>query len=193
MPGVAGHVDEHGLVRYWTSALQPTRIDTGSRDPATRAAVERLARRLDAAELPTALDEDVARKNAATTVAFFPLIASIAPGHGLEGVLADEELLTTTLAALRETSALAPKLGPQQPFARWIARFASPGSLAAAVAIVRIMAPDVLHFLDAHFGPKLHDQHVAMGAAVLSLAREHDVATPALERLMDRVREVSAA
>ena len=36
----------------------------------------------------------------------------------------------------------------------------------------------------AHFGPKLHEQHIAMGASILALGHEQGVALPALERLM---------
>jgi 2-dehydropantoate 2-reductase len=47
-----------------------------------------------------------------------------------------------------------------------------------------VLAPEAVRFAEAHFGPKLHEQHLAMGEAILALGREHGIEMPALANLM---------
>jgi 2-dehydropantoate 2-reductase len=42
--------------------------------------------------------------------------------------------------------------------------------------------------VEAHFGAKLHGQHLAMGDAILALGREREVPMPALGREMELLR-----
>ena len=126
--------------------------------------------------------------NAATTVTFFPLIAAINAGAGIDGVLADKALLGVVLEAAKESVALGQKLGKPAPWAHLLTRFVGPYTLKPGVALGRRLFPEVMRFVDAHFGPKLHAQHLAMGAAILELGREHGLPMPAMEELMERLR-----
>ncbi|WP_437568051.1 ketopantoate reductase family protein [Sorangium sp. So ce542] len=184
MPSVSGYLDERGVVRYWIVGFASTLIDDEGGAPAERPLLEELARRLTSADLPARLDPDVGAQNAATTTAFFPLIAAIDAGGGTSALLENEGVLGTALEATRECMALADRVGTIAPWTKLLTRAIGPFTLKPGVALARLVAPEALRFLDAHFGPKLHAQHLAMGAAVLAMGREHGVSLPALERLM---------
>lgn len=185
MPGVAGYVDEHDVVRYWAMGVATTLLDDGAGD---RALLEELARSLTAGGLATRLEHNVTNLNAATTVSFFPLIAAIDASGGVDGVLADKDLLHLALDAAKESEALAAKLGKPASWASLLTRFVGPYTLKPAALLAKRIAPESVRFVDEHFGPKLHGQHVAMGEAILLLGREHGVDLPKLEELMVRVR-----
>ncbi|WP_437314635.1 ketopantoate reductase family protein [Sorangium sp. So ce385] len=187
MPSVSGYLDERGVVRYWIVGFASTLIDDEGGAPAERPLLEELARRLTSADLPARLDPDVGAQNAATTTAFFPLIAAIDAGGGTSALLEDEGVLGTALEATRECTALADRVGTVAPWTKLLTRAIGPFTLKPGVALARLVAPEALRFLDAHFGPKLHAQHLAMGAAVLAMGREHGVSLPALERLMSLI------
>ncbi|KYG10776.1 oxidoreductase [Sorangium cellulosum] len=184
MPSISGYLDERGVVRYWIVGFASTLIDDEGGAPAERPLLEELARRLTSADLPARLDPDVGAQNAATTTAFFPLIAAIDAGGGTSALLENEGVLGTALQATRECMALADRVGTVAPWTKLLTRAIGPFTLKPGVALARLVAPEALRFLDAHFGPKLHAQHLAMGAAVLAMGREHGVSLPALERLM---------
>ncbi|WP_437606518.1 2-dehydropantoate 2-reductase N-terminal domain-containing protein [Sorangium sp. So ce834] len=193
MPSVSGYLDERGVVRYWIVGFASTLIDDEGGAPAERPLLEELARRLTSADLPARLDPDVGAQNAATTTAFFPLIAAIDAGGGTSALLEDEGVLGTALAATRECVALADRVGTVAPWTKLLTRAIGPFTLRPGVALARLVAPEALRFLDAHFGPKLHAQHLAMGAAVLAMGREHGVSLPALERLMGLLEDRTGA
>src|SRR5262249_31625206 len=95
--------------------------------------------------------------------------------------------LAVVLDAAKETASLGDKLGKSASWAHMLTRFISPYTLKPGVALGRRLFPEVMRFVDAHFGPKLHAQHVAMGAAIMELGKEHGQPMPALEALMERV------
>ncbi|WP_437587098.1 ketopantoate reductase family protein [Sorangium sp. So ce1000] len=184
MPGVSGYLDERGVVRAWITELAPTLIDEEGGAPAERPLLEELARRLTSAGLPARLDADVGAQNVATTTAFFPLIAAIDAGGGASALLENDDALRAVIEATGECVALADRLGKVAPWTKLVLRSIGPLTLKPGVALVRLLAPEFLRFLEVHFGPKLHAQHLAMGAAVLAMGREHGVSMPALERLI---------
>lgn len=192
MPSVSGYLDDRDVVRYWLPRVAATLLD----EPAgqspdeirMRAAVEELARRIDKAGVPAHLARDVAALNVATTVAFFPLIAAIDAGDGIDGVLADKELVASVLDAAKECEALAHELGKVASWAHLLMRFVGPYTLKPGVTLARTVAPEAVKFVEAHFGPKLHAQHLAMGDTILALGRERGRAMPALTREMDVLR-----
>ncbi|APR81947.1 Hypothetical protein A7982_07296 [Minicystis rosea] len=191
MPSTSGYLDERDVVRYWVPRVASTLLDEPSGQGAdairARAAIEELARRIDKAGIPAHLARDVASLNVATTVAFFPLIAAIDAGRGIEGVLADKELMTSMIEAAKECETLAQKLGKVASWAHLLMRFVGPYTLKPGVKLARTLAPEAVKFVDAHFGPKLHGQHVEMGETILALGREHGVSMPALAREMEMV------
>jgi 2-dehydropantoate 2-reductase len=184
MPGVSGYLDERGVVRAWITELAPTLIDEEGGAPAERPPLEELARRLTSAGVPARLEPDVGAQNVATTTAFFPLIVAIDAGGGVSALLENDGVLRTVIEATRESVALADRLGKVAPWTKLLLRFIGPLTLKPGVALVRLLAPEFLRFLDVHFGPKLHAQHLAMGATVLEMGRERGVSMPALERLL---------
>jgi ketopantoate reductase len=188
MPSVSGYSDDRGVVRHWIVKVASTLIDETGVTDASRPALEELARHLTREGIAAHLEASVGSLNVATTAAFFPVIASINAGGGVDGVLADKELLATVIDAARETDALGSKLGKVAPWAHFLTKFIGPYTLKPGVALARRLAPEAVRFAEEHFGPKLHEQHLAMGAAILELGRDHGQAMPALERLMDRVR-----
>ncbi|WP_437731549.1 ketopantoate reductase family protein [Sorangium sp. So ce1335] len=187
MPSVSGYLDERGVVRYWIVGFTSTLIDADGGAPADRPLRDELARRLTSADLPARVERGVGAQNLATTVAFFPLIAAIDAGGGTSALLADEGVLGAALEATRESAALADRLGDVAPWTKLLTRAIGPRTLKPGVALVRLLAPEALRFLDAHFGPKLRAQHLAMGASIVALGREHGVSLPALERLMTTI------
>ena len=188
MPSVSGYFDERGVVRHWIVKVASTLIDESRLTGDARPALEELARHLTREGIAAHLEASVGSLNVATTAAFFPLIASINAGGGIDGVLADKELLATVIEAAQETDTLGGKLGKVAPWAHILTKFIGPFTIKPGVALARRLAPEAVRFAEEHFGPKLHAQHLAMGAAILELGRDHQQAMPALERLMDHVR-----
>jgi len=199
MPGVSGYEDDRGVIRYWTPKLTSTLIDDPDRSvtPAARLSEERivreqLARRLSEIGLPSRLERRVDRLNAATTVSFFPLIAAIAAGGGIDAALEDEELLELTMAAGEECDRLSRSIGKRASWANILTRFVGPFTLKAGVRLAKRSYPESVQFVDRHFGPKLHGQHIAMGQAISTLAKERGLETPALENMLRRLASAAS-
>jgi ketopantoate reductase len=194
MPGVVGYVDDvddRGVVRYWSTSIASTLLDDDASGPAhsmSRDALEVLARRLTNGGLATRFERDVASLDAASTVSFFPLIAAIDAGRGIDGVLHDKDLLETALAAAKECEALAKKLGKVASWAHVLTRFVGPYTIKPGVTLARRLAPETVRFVERHFGPKLHGQHLAMGDSIRELGREQGLDMPQLDHLMERLR-----
>jgi 2-dehydropantoate 2-reductase len=198
MPGVAGYVDdvdERGIVRYWATGLAATLLDdaaAGEPHSMSRDTLEVLARRLTNDGLPTRFERDVPSLNAASTTSFFPLIAAIDAGGGIDGVLSDKDLLDTALAAAKESEHLAKKLGKSASWAHLLTRFIGPYTLKPGVALARRVAPEIVRFIERHFGHKLHAQHIAMGETIRALGRDNAIETPALDHLLEIMRRKAA-
>lgn len=193
MPGVVGYLNEKGAVRYWIPTATSTLIDEDEGGAESRAVIEGLARRLTAIGLPTRLESDVSALNAATTITFFPLIAAIDAGGGIDGVLGDKELMAAVLDSARESEALARKVGKSAAWGIFLMRFVGPFTLKPAVALARGLFPESVRFVESHFGPKLHEQHLAMGESIVELGRANKIEMPSLERLLSMLRLRQAA
>jgi hypothetical protein len=203
MPGVSGYVDDAGIVRYWVPMVASTLIEdvaptaasspSGASLEAPRPAADRrllveLARRLTDAGLPTRLEQNVDTLNAATSIVFFPLIAAIDAGGGIDAAIEDKELLELTLAAGEECDRLSRAVGKRASWAMVLSRFVGPFTLKAGIRLAKRLYPESVRFVDLHFGDRLHAQHLAMGEGILALGKEKGEAMPALERLLARVR-----
>lgn len=187
MPSVMGYIDERDVLRYWAAGIVPTLIDANLDAPEHRAVLDELARRLTNADIPTRLERDVAAQNFATTTAFFPLIAAIDAGGGVDGVLSNKAVLATAIEAAKECETFAHRLGKVAPWAGMLTKFVGPFTLKPGVALARRLFPESVRFVEHHFGPKLHEQHLAMGTTILAMGREHGVSLPALERLLEQL------
>ncbi len=194
MPGIAGYVDDiddRGVVRYWATGIAPTLFDdeaSGEAHTLARDTLEVLARRLTNDGLAARFERDVASLNAASTTAFFPLIAAIDAGHGVDGVLGDKPLLDTALSAAKECEMLAKKIGKVAPWTQLLTRFVGPYTIKPGVTMARRVAPETVRFVEKHFGRKLHAQHLAMGESIRDLGREHGLDMPQLDQLMQILR-----
>lgn len=181
MPTVAGTLGADGVVHYWAFDTAPTRIERSTR---WRLPLARMAGRFAAAHLNVRLEHDVARRNPATTIAFFPISLAIGAAGSLEALARREELLAAVGPACRETLRLAKKIGPIEPVAALGARVSGPRTLRTAVSLLERVAPQAAEFVDAHFGQKLDAQHHAFAREILELAREHEVGMRSLEQLL---------
>lgn len=191
LPGVVGYLNDSDVVRYWIPAAMSTLLDdlpASDIGEAPRAALEAIARRLTQIDLPTRFERDVASQNVATTTSLFPFIAAIDAGGGIDGVLGDKELLGAVLDAAKECEALARKIGKTATVAHVLMKFVGPFTLKPGVALGRKLFPEAVEFVERHFGAKLHDQHIAMGEAILGLGRDHEIPMPALTKIVGMLR-----
>lgn len=180
MPGVTGYIDDRGVLRYWVPRSAMTFFDMRG----AHTSVEELARTLTRIRIPTQLERDVGSLNAATTIAFFPFTAALGIGGSVDGALASKELMHVVVEAAKECEALAKKVGRVASWAVLLGRFIGPFTLKPGVMLARRIAPEAVRFVEAHFGPKLAQQHAVVGAAILALGRERGVAMPELARLL---------
>lgn len=192
MPGVAGYLNERGAVRFWVPAATSTQLDELAGGDEGQAAIEALAKRLTQVGLPTHLEPEVAKRNAATTISFFPLIAAIDAGGGVDGVVGNKELLGAVLAAAKESGALAAKVGKPAAWGQLLMKLAGPITLKPGFALARRLYPESVRFVESHFGPKLHEQHMAMGEGILALGKANGMSMPELKRLLAILRRSPA-
>ena len=186
MPGVVGYENDAGAVRYWIVKAQATLIEEGL-TPKERNVRGELARNLSRAGIIARVEENVGTTNAATTAAFFPFVLTIAAAGSTAAALPDKHQVSLMLDAAKEADAIAKTLGHVVSTAGVLMKFVGPFTLKAGVSLAKRVSPEAVHFIEQHFGPKLQTQHVAMGNALLEVAREHQIATPALRALLDLV------
>jgi 2-dehydropantoate 2-reductase len=184
MPGVVSYVAEGDICRYWLPRVAPTLVDA---TPAPPDAVVSLVQALVLSGFDARLEKGVRDTNPATTVAFIPLAMGVDAAGGIDALLADKALRTTTLAAVSEGLALAARIGKTPTWVDLLARFAGPTMLKIGIGIARSRAPEALHYVDAHFGRKLHAQNVAMARDVVKLAEEKKTPSAALTALLRRL------
>lgn len=180
MPGVTGYIDDRGALRYWVPRLAMTFFDQRG----ARTAVEELARKLTRIGIPTQLEKDVGSLNAATTIAFFPFTAALGIAGSVDAVLGNKELVHAVVESVKECEVLAKKVGRVASWAQVLARFIGPFTLKPGVALARRIAPESVKFVEAHFGPKLGEQHAVVGAAIVEMGREQGVPMGELEKLL---------
>ncbi len=184
MPGVVGYLRPDGTCRYWLPKAAPTSIDAEAPVPDS---VEGLARAMSTAGFGGRLEPRVRDTNPATTVAFIPLAMGVDAAGGVAPLLADKALLRITLDAVSEGLLLADKLGQVPGWVGMLTRFAGPITLSIGVGILKSRSPEVLAYVDDHFGRKLHAQNVAMARSIVALARERGTPGVALTALEARL------
>lgn len=192
MPGVSGYADERGVIRHWVPPVAPTMIDDGSVGGSTDASLamrHALVEALREAGLPALLVPEVAALNAATTTSFFPAIAAVAIAGDVASLAHDAELVDLVVAATKECAVLAGELGPVAAWAGLGTSLLGPKALRAGATLGRLLAPEAVHFVDVHFGPKLLAQHLSMGRHIAGLAAERGVAVPALDAICERLAQ----
>lgn len=194
MPGVVAYEPDTDAgserrIRYWTPRMAPTMLDARASNDPRAATVDALKRDLVSAGLSCEVQPKVATTNAATTIAFFPLVLAIgAAGDSMQRLIDDSALLKLALEAIKECRALAKTIGNLAGFSGVLLSFAGPFTVRAGVKLARSRTPESLTFLERHFGSKLEEQNRAMMAEIEELARERRVAIGALQRLASKPR-----
>jgi hypothetical protein len=69
-------------------------------------------------------------------------------------------------------------------------RFVGPFTLKVSVGLARSRAEEAVRYVERHFGRKLHAQNVAMASRIVDLATEKFTRRDALQRLLQRLRDV---
>lgn len=179
-PGVVAYENDAGIVRYWVPRVAPTLLDAAGPSEAMSALQAALAR----AGLPTKIEPEVRQANPATTIAFFPFVLGLDAAGTAQAVLARKELLRAVFAALGETKQLATRVGPIARWANVLLEFATPLSLRVGVRLAERASPEAIHFVESHFGRKVHGQNVEMARQIVQLGRDHGVPCDALARLL---------
>lgn len=183
LPAVAGDMDERSVVRYFIPRLARTLIEAERGRPPRLVS---LLRALNQSGLPSSFAVGVSRRNPATTIAFFPLGVALNQAGTIDALVGDRALLTLALEACTETAELAHHIGPVELPVRALTAVAGPRTLRAALALARRRTPELLGFLESHFGSKLGEQHELMGDEILELGAEQGLRMPRLRELMGR-------
>lgn len=182
LPTVAASESADHVVRYWSFRTAPTLIERDG-----RSGTSLLARLTDAflrSGLPARLAPDVPRRNAATTIAFFPISVAVSRSGGIAALLEDEARVALAARAARETLKLAREIGPIEPPAALAGRLLTPRSLGATLRLSSWLLPQATHFVDSHFGTKLSEQHRVLGQEILELGRRRSLPLEGLAELL---------
>ncbi len=181
LPAVASRLDADRVVRYFVPPLSETSIDRdAAEDPLVRELVETLTR----AGLPSGFKANVRDRNPATTILFYPLSLALALAGSMARLLSDRPLLTRALRACRELAPIARAVGPVEPGVSLLVRCSTPRLLRAGIGAARWILPDLVTFIEDHFGTKLSSQHLCLGRQISELAEAHSITTPQLDTLL---------
>lgn len=188
MPSVVSYRRDDGVFRHWILP-SPTRIDEPRAGDA--AAVRALARTFTDAGIPTTFELGVHETNPATTASFIPLVMLVAVAGGLHALREDDVLIDLAVRACREGAVLGRRIGTPVVGAGLSTIAARRSSLRAFEAACRAICPEILHYVDVHFGRKLASQHRRMIAEMIELARERDLPHAALDEVARRLSDVA--
>lgn len=173
--------ERDGIVRYWLPKVSPTLFDTEPKNDA----VPKLVDALSKAGVPAKMEASVRTSNPATSIAFFPLVLALdAAGGTADAVLASKDVLKDAFAAVKETRDLAERIGPVAPWAGLLLKFVNPLALKLGIRLAQKASAEAVHFVELHFGKKVHAQNVKMGHEIVELAREHGARISAFESLL---------
>jgi 2-dehydropantoate 2-reductase len=184
MPSVAAE-PRGAVIAYFRLPLTPTRID---REGCSSPALILLADALTRGGIPARIEANASARNAATTVAFFPLGVALSLAGSARRLAHDVPLLNLMQASCRECGVVARRIGPVEPGVALLVRLLAPGAVAAITAVASWASPRALGFLEDHFGSKLSAQHGVLGDEIIALGRDHQLAMTALETLLERAR-----
>jgi ketopantoate reductase len=181
--------EEDGVVRYWIPPTS-TRIDE-PRAGADGVVVRELAALLVEAGLDTRLELAVHESNPATTVCMIPIAMSVGLAGGMAELAADAPLLALTSRACSEGVELGRRIGRPEPGVMLGPLLASSLAMKPMVAALRRFRPEVLFYIDEHFGKKLRAQNRLMAHEMAALARTKQVPHKAIDELALRLDEAA--
>jgi ketopantoate reductase len=183
MPSVVAYATEAGVIRYWLPRVATTLIEPGE----PPGAEQELARRLERAGIRARLHAGVLERDVATTVSFIPLAMALDAAGGIDALLGDEALLSLAFAAADEGRELGRAVGKAEAWASTLLRFVGPRVLKVGIGVARSRAPEVVRYVEEHFGRKLRAQNALMAERMVQLAREKGTPHGALEALRNRL------
>lgn len=176
MPSVIAYA-RGDVVRYWLPRAARTRIDE-PRGPAP--VVRSFAEALSRAGIGAGFDVGMSQVNPATTCAMIVPMMGMCAAGSLSELASSAPHLELTARATREAAELARHLGRAEPWAQLLADLMTPLALRAAARLVR---GEPRAYVEAHFGPKLRDQHLEMAHDLVALGGVHRCETGALREL----------
>jgi ketopantoate reductase len=179
MPAIAGYF-AHGTLRYFVPPMTPTLIDATGKH---HAAVRELTQLFNDAKLPARFRAEVAERNHATTVAFFPVSLALSTAGSVERLAARSDLLELASRATTETRKLAQKLGRMDFGVAMLTALVSPTRLRWACRKGLVRDAAFIEFLDQHFAQKLRSQHLILAREISSLASDHGIDAAAFRSL----------
>lgn len=191
MPGVIAYEPDpeatpgERRVRYWVPRAAPTTLDERPQGDPRRAKIHALAEAMRAAGVPAEVAPKVWSTNAATTIAFFPMLTGIAAAGGsIDRMLADDRMMKLGLAASKESRALAKTVGDLPGWASVFFSFVGPFTVRAGIKLGKSRAPEAFTYLEKHFGSKLKAQNAAIFAEIERLAAERGMKIEALREIV---------
>lgn len=165
-------------VRYWTPKSSPTLLED---DPSARELVSLMQQ----VGLPAEISSRAGALQAATTIAFFPVLTGIAAAGGsVERMANDKQIMNLGFAAGKEARALAKTIGELPAWASTFFTFASPLTAKIGINLGRSKAPEVFVYLEKHFGTKLRAQNLALFHEIETLASQRGISIDALKMLV---------
>ncbi len=179
-----------GVSRYWLPRSATTLIDDTSEDSEAiggASAMRDLVHALVTAGFRTRLESHVLDSNLATTVAIAPAAMGIDAAGSIDALLADRALRDLTVAAIKEGLALSGKVGKGASWLGYLTPFVGTTMLRIGASLGKSQAPEAFAYVEEHFGRKLHAQNVAMGRALVDLAKSRHTSSRAIESLLERL------
>ena len=183
LAGIVAYENAAGAFRYWLPSLSATLLDaTGEHPPAVRELVQAWTR----AAIPVRVQADLERTAPAITMAFNPLMIALEVAGSLGALARDPLLLRIACDAVTEGRRLGQRMGTLPAPIALATGLLHPLVLRGLVPLVRVAAPELVQYLDHHFGQKLTAQNAQLVSQMQELARERGLETPALAQLAAR-------
>jgi 2-dehydropantoate 2-reductase len=177
--------DKQGTFRYWLPRSATTAIESES----APLAVGELVQAIAASGISARLDTRVLAQNVATTVSFMPIVMAMDIAGSIDALMSDKKLLVLAIDSVSESGKLAKVVGAPAAWADLLLHFVGPFTLKAGIGLARMRAPEAVHYVEEHFGRKLHAQNLRIGKEMVDLAENKGVRAEQLNALYIRLSQ----
>ena len=186
MPNVVSY-DKNGAIRYWLPKSATTAIESTN----APAALGDLMHALVASGITAQMKKAVLSENVATMVCFMPIAFALDIAGGVDALMKNGPLLRSALDAMSESRALAKTIGSPASWASLLLPFVGSFTLKAGVALAKRRSPEAVHYVEEHFGRKLHAQNLHMAEWMVSFAAQTNANAEELRALTQQLAEVA--
>jgi len=186
MPSVVSY-DENGSIRYWLPRSATTMIESEN----APAVLGELRHVLVAAGITAQMKRGVLLENVATMVCFMPIAFALDVAGGVDALLQNGPLLKSALAGVKESRELAKTIGSPSSWASVLLAFVGGFTLKAGVALAKRRSPEAVHYVEEHFGRKLHAQNLHMAKWMIDFAAKTNARAEQLRVLYTHLCEVT--